>query len=172
LLPVKDYLQARSSSKSADLPKMRYYLDASALVKVYVPEQGSAWMARLLATEFDLMSARLGFVETGSALVRLAREGRVACEHLELAMVDLLAPSVRLVHPVELDESVAQAALALLRRHPLRGADAIHLASAVVASANVFLSSDLRLLAAAEEEGLTCLDPTAHAAEDEVLGLR
>lgn len=149
---------------------MRYYLDASALVKVYVPEQGSAWMARLLATEFDLASARLGFVETGSALWRLVREGRVKHELAELAMADLLAPNPRLVHPIELDEKVAQAALGLLRQYSLRGADAVHLASAILAQADAFLCSDRRLLAAAESEGLACIDPTAHAAEDEVTG--
>lgn len=41
-----------------------------------------------------------------------------------------------------------------LERHPLRGMDAIHLGAAVISTAEVFISADLRQCAAAEALGL------------------
>ena len=52
---------------------------------------------------------------------------------------------------------------ALCRRHPLRGADALHLASALMLVERevdlTFVSSDLRQLEAAAAEGIATLDP-------------
>jgi len=53
------------------------YLDASALVKRYVAEVGSAWVRRLVARPLSqvLYTAALTEVEVRSALQRLVREG-------------------------------------------------------------------------------------------------
>jgi predicted nucleic acid-binding protein len=51
----------------------------------------------------------------------------------------------------------------LCKRHALRGADAVHLASAAFLMesgiAIEFVSADARLLIAAEKQGFVCVDP-------------
>ncbi len=64
---------------------------------------------------------------------------------------------------VELDEPVMEQALAMVREHGLRGADAIQLACAVLTRGDVpeliLLSSDAELNAAANAEGLQVENP-------------
>ncbi|MDZ4766916.1 MAG: hypothetical protein SGI73_20445 [Chloroflexota bacterium] len=55
----------------------------------------------------------------------------------------------------------------MTERYPLRTLDALQLASALVATnflpdAPIFISADLKLLAAASAEGLPTDDPNAH----------
>lgn len=54
-----------------------YYLDASALVKRYVNELGSAWVRSLLASpQADLLfTSRMTIIEVTSAFARRLREG-------------------------------------------------------------------------------------------------
>lgn len=136
---------------------MTAYLDASALVKRYARETGSAAVVELL-TQWRVASSRLSEVEVASALVRRAREGAIeaserdaalAAWHIEIGRIDL----------IELTAAITARARVLLLRHALRAGDAIQLASALAwgeaTAAEVrFLAYDARLQAAAHAEGL------------------
>ena len=69
---------------------------------------------------------------------------------------------------VELDESVMATAVALARKHGLRGSDAVQLACALAArtdapnSVLTLVSSDTELNAAAAAEGLRVENPNPH----------
>jgi predicted nucleic acid-binding protein len=72
---------------------------------------------------------------------------------------------------VELSSAIADEALELTRRHPLRAYDAVQLASAlatnrliIYSGANplIFLCADRRLLAVAQAEGLNVDNPDLH----------
>ncbi len=71
-----------------------------------------------------------------------------------------------------LDETVIQSACGLIERHPLRGYDAVHLATAMVINQRLadagegellFLSADNHLNDAATAEGLTVDNPNDHS---------
>jgi len=138
------------------------YLDASALVKLLVlDEAGSDAMIALMLRPEQHVTSRLGLVEAVSALSRMAREQRLSNAEAD----DLIAASARHaelgVAIIELDEEVQMQAARCLRRHPLRASDAVHIASAILAGADVLVCSDPHLLAAAPAEGFVCIDPTA-----------
>ena len=135
---------------------MRYF-DASALVKRYLREQGSAEVRRLLSSDTPATS-RLSQVEIASALVRRAREGAypVADRDRALAALDKDFGSILVV---ELTPQIAEQARQLLLRHELRAGDAIHLASGLFLQEQLsepvpFIAFDSRLGEAARREGL------------------
>lgn len=135
---------------------MRYF-DASALVKRYVREQGTVKVRRLL-TEDVPATSRLSAVEIGSALARRARDGAFSEANRDRAFAMLDTDMAGLLI-VELTSEIVARAQGLLRRHALRGGDAIHLASCLYLQEELgettrFVAFDKRLNDAARGEGL------------------
>ena len=98
-------------------------------------------------------------VECSSALARLERDSGLETADLTRALKQLqaLQSTWNEVQPLD---SVRTSAQRLLRLHPLRAADALQLASALVAAENrpqtwEFVCLDNRLAAAAEREGFS-----------------
>lgn len=147
-----------------------YYLDTSALVKLYVREPGTEHMLRLADTDGGHAFALLGLarVEFRSAVRQRERSGDVAhdiADNLIDSMDGHLA-SFFLVQP--LTDLVIQEAAALLDRHALRAYDAVQLAGCIMLRARLgrhptFVCSDRQLVRAAEDEGMAVLDPTVEA---------
>ena len=134
------------------------YLDTSALVKLYVSEEGSrAVRARVRGAEAVATSA-LAYAETRSAFARLVRSGHAgARQHAQrvrrfnLDWDDYMR--------VEVAPELIREAGDLAELHALRAFDGIHLASALwlkdrAAASVVFAVYDRRLHAAAEGAGL------------------
>lgn len=140
---------------------MRLYLEASALAKVFSPEVGSLEVTRLMEAHADAVTCRHTAIEVVSALCRLRRERRLSEDVVAQGVATVGALDAVVATVVELDQQVMLRAMQLLRVHPLRAGDAIQLASALEARADVLVCSDGRLLTAAAAEGLTCVDPTA-----------
>ena len=107
---------------------MRYF-DTSALVKQYLQEAGSKTVLELLKTGEKVYTASLTYAETHAAFSRRTREGRLTRETTRrLALrFDKDWESYDIVM---LSENVLSLTRQMLYRHPLRSADAIHLASA------------------------------------------
>ena len=142
---------------------MRYW-DSSALLPLVVQEQTSGAMLELLRADRDVLTWWGSRVEAASALSRLGREGALEGDRLaaSFARMDALARAWDEVLPTD---SVREQAVRLLRVHPLRGADALQLAAAVVASEHrpgtlQLVTLDLRLRDAALREGFAVVpDP-------------
>ena len=146
-----------------------YYLDTSALVKLYIREPGTDHMLRLAARtnkhNFNVLT--LARVEFRSAIRRRERkgdiEGSAAARLLSQFDQHLETKFVRQA----LSESLLDVASGLLDRYALRAYDAIQLAGCLTLSAAsdadepVFVCSDQRLIDAAKAEGLRSLDPSA-----------
>ena len=133
------------------------YVDASALVKRYVREAGSAKVNRLLRESLAATS-RLTSVEVASALIRRARAGDLSQDDCDRAL-RALASDMSFLLVVELTPDVAQRAEGLLRTHSLRAGDATQLASALflqdeLAESVTLMAFDDRLVTAARLEGL------------------
>jgi hypothetical protein len=129
------------------------YFDSSALVKLFLAEPG--WeQARQLWDESETVSSWVALPETRSALEAAHRAGRIGRSRLLEALGELDEYWDEVV-AVKVDADLARAAGALTRRHPLRGGDAIHLASAVEVDDPelVFVAWDDALRRAALAEG-------------------
>ncbi|MDQ3784711.1 MAG: type II toxin-antitoxin system VapC family toxin [Actinomycetota bacterium] len=136
---------------------MRTYVDSSALVKAFVLEEQRDDVLDLLAEATIVATSRITYVECRAALSRARREGRLQPKGESMAVRNLDDQWLQL-QVVELDEILTKAAGELTRLHPLRAADAIHLASAdVIAEGSrdevLFACWDRRLWEAAESSG-------------------
>jgi uncharacterized protein len=132
------------------------FFDASALVKRYVREEGSARVARLLRSDSVAVS-RLSEVEVVSALVRRAREGTLRAVDRDRALAAFERDIARFV-VVELTAVVVGRARTLLQGYPLRGADALQMASGLhlldhLAAEVPLVAFDQRLVEAWRTEG-------------------
>jgi predicted nucleic acid-binding protein len=147
-----------------------YYLDTSALVKLYVREPGTEQMLRLADPAGGHALALLGLtrVEFRSAVRQRERAGDVAhdiADNLIDSMDGHLA-NFFLVQP--LTDLVIEEAAALLDRHALKAYDAVQLAGCIMLRARLgrhatFVCSDRQLVRAAEDEGMIVLDPAVEA---------
>ncbi|MBI2893824.1 MAG: type II toxin-antitoxin system VapC family toxin [Deltaproteobacteria bacterium] len=137
------------------------FLDSSALVKRYVPEPGSALIRRLCASG-EIAVSRVVFAEVAAAVARASREGGLTDDDRD-RVLDQLADDVDAFQTIELRRAVVEATRPLVTRHPLRGYDAVQLASAMAIQGRGrslrFWSADSRLVAAARSEGLRAQIP-------------
>ena len=132
---------------------MRVFFDSSAFVKRYVRESGTdavlTWCDQ--ATEIGLSAIALP--EIVSAFCRLRREARIDDTQYRTLKTLLLA-DIEDAAICDLTPAVLAQTVASLEKNVLRGMDALHIGSAVVLQADVFVSSDQRQLAAAAHAGL------------------
>ena len=145
-----------------------YYLDTSAIVKLYVDEPGTEVMDRLLdgiGSGDRFYTSWLSILELTSVILRLAKGGRLTPEAADHILARFRNDIEETIRSWPLDDSVLSAAMAVVERHALRSADAIHLATAASIfslapeSETVLVSSDRELLQAAEQSGMGVLDP-------------
>ncbi|MFZ5539181.1 MAG: type II toxin-antitoxin system VapC family toxin [Pseudomonadota bacterium] len=109
---------------------MIVYLDASALVKRYVAEAGSADVAATVAASRLLATAVISRAEVTAALAKAVRLGWVSRKAATAGLADFDADWPDLIR-LEVSEAVVARAAALAWRQGLRGYDAVHLASAL-----------------------------------------
>ena len=131
------------------------YFDSSAFVKLLVDETGSDLAAELWDGCDAAVASRLAYPEVRGALAAASRNRDLDADGLATAerTFDEYWSATR---PVELTRSVERHAGQLAARHALRGADAVHLASALVlGDADLILAVwDRRLHAGAGSVGL------------------
>lgn len=133
------------------------YFDASALVKLVVEEDGSSLAGELWDGCDAPVSSRLAYPEVRAALAAAQRNHGLqsADAAVVVSTFEVYWASVR---PIELGRSVEQHAGQLAGLHGLRGADAVHLASALAFEDEtlVFAVWDRRLHRAGKTIGLRC----------------
>ena len=142
---------------------MRYW-DASALVPLFLAEATTEAMRTLLRDDQDVHSWWGSRVECISSITRLVREERLNPRMEERARAAQAALFVGM-REIEPTEDVRLRAERCLSLHPLRAADALQLAAALIwardrPAGTAFVSLDGRLRLAASREGFTVL-PTA-----------
>jgi predicted nucleic acid-binding protein len=106
------------------------YLDASALVKRYVAEAGSADVAAVVAAARLLATAVISRAEVTAALATAVRLKFVSRQAAAATLADFEADWPDLIR-LEVGEAVMARAASLAWQHGLRGYDAVHLASAL-----------------------------------------
>jgi uncharacterized protein len=106
------------------------YFDSSALVKLVVDEDGSDLAAELWDGCDAALASRLAYPEVRAALAAACRNHDLSEAELEVAE-RAWEPFWAAIRTVELTAAVERHAGTLARAHALRGADAVHLASAL-----------------------------------------
>jgi len=144
-----------------------YYLETSALVKLYVREPGTERLLSLADRSGDNQLAILALaqVEFRSAVRRRERNGEIPA----LVATQLLEVFKRHVEGRFITQAVTLIVLdlasMLVDRYALRAFDAVQLAGYVAlktsagADVPVFVCADQELLTAARQEGIPILDP-------------
>lgn len=132
------------------------YFDSSALVKLVVEESGSDVASALWDGCDAALSSRLAYPEVCAALAAAHRNHELDDHGYALATRDW-ADFWAAIRPVELTTDVERHAGALAHSRALRGADAVHLASALaVADHDLLIAAwDRRLHESAVAEHLT-----------------
>jgi uncharacterized protein len=133
------------------------FWDSSALLPLLVNEPKGKQLRQILKADPQVLAWWSSRVEMASALARREREGSLTTAEADAAFSALnrLAQAWEEITPSDLIRTTAQR---LLRTHPLRAADSLQLAAALVASgrepaALEFVSLDDRLSDAARREG-------------------
>jgi predicted nucleic acid-binding protein len=143
-----------------------YFLESSALAKLFVMEEGSNAIIELvesIAQPQKLLST-LGFVEVHSAIRRREMAGELTPAHADQA-IGIMSAEIPLMMEQTINPSVIETSRLMIDRHCLRALDAVQLASCHVARATagfadvVFVASDKALLAAARNEDFEVWDP-------------
>lgn len=137
------------------------YWDTSALVPLFIDQPHSPTVKEILGNDPETVLGWTTKVEYESALQRSRREAILDEAEVATAResLSLFRESAVEVQP---SEELRSLAIRLLAEHPLRAADALQLASALIwtgedPSGSGFVSFDGRLGKAAEREGFSVL---------------
>lgn len=143
-----------------------YFLDTSALVKLYVQEPGSDRLLYLVsvqpANRFAVLT--ISAVEIRSAIRRRQREGDIDADDAGAILESVRSHMETRFIRQAITDGVIDFALEMIDRYALRAYDAVQLAgclalSAITAEAYTFVCSDQRLIEAARSEKVRVLDP-------------
>jgi hypothetical protein len=155
-----------------------FYMDSSGLVKHYLPETGSVWVSSLIdATTISgewqnaVFLSKIGVVEVAAAIAKRHRMGQITNGSKANLVTVFLDDCMGHFSTLNLDDRVIGIAINLTQRHPLRGYDAVHLATALMLNKALtdealepltFVSADDILCQAAKAEGLLVENPNEH----------
>ena len=144
-----------------------HYLDASAWVKRYIQAEGSQRVNAWTNQNPLVTSAALGVTEVLSTVVRKARAGELTEKERDKIANHVWVEFDAFAHVYHTPPVMERAREAALR-FGLRGADTVHLASALWLDAHApsgieemtMITCDRELEEAAEQSGLAVFDPT------------
>jgi predicted nucleic acid-binding protein len=139
------------------------YADSSALVKRYVKEAGSVRLAEKLSSSDVVATSKLAFPELLSAFAR-KRRSRELSEKSFRATVRRFEEDWKDFLVVDFHDDLLPLIKSLAVKYALKGADSVHLSSALWLSESsrmsvVFSASDEQLLKAARAERLEVFNP-------------
>lgn len=140
---------------------MAVYLDTSAILKLYVAEEGSEVARRCVSAAAQVASCRIAYAEMRAALAAARRLDRLsASQHGEI--LGAFQRDWHHYHVVSVTQELVEEAGDLAERHDLRGYDAVHLAAARLLhnwmpASVTLLAWDRDLTRAAERCGLAVM---------------
>jgi predicted nucleic acid-binding protein len=140
---------------------VRLYLDTSALVKLYVDEEGASTVHRAVDQADLIATSAIAYVEARAAFARRTWERALTAGAHRSLVRDFERDWPRYLS-IEVAAPVILQAARLAESHRLRAYDAVHLASAKTVSVHVsqpfvFATWDSALERAAAREGLASL---------------
>ena len=152
-----------------------YYLDSSAIVKRYAIEAGTNWVVTITDAGSDnsILLSEITLAEVAAALSAKQRApDGISIEDRDHALSLFLQECRDRYLLLAVDRETLDLAVDLCLRHPLRGYDAVQLATALLASNDLvaagrspltFVSAEDDLLNAAQKEGLEIENPNLYS---------
>lgn len=138
---------------------MVVYFDTSYLAKIYLLEPGTELAREIQASVGDKATSPITYVEMAAALSRQRRDGALSDNEYHRLLTEFRSDWPKLVK-IEINEELVRHAGDLASKYALKGADAIHLASALEFSKAgkgikvLFATADEKLRRGAVLEGL------------------
>jgi predicted nucleic acid-binding protein len=151
-----------------------YFLDASAVVKRYADEAGSAWVRQITDPQAQntILLSEITLTEVTAALAAKQRAPKgITLDQRNRVLSRFFQDCDEHFTLVSIDRSVIDRAVDLAQRHRLRAYDAVQLATALEASpiieaqalpALTLIAADTDLLTAAAAENLQGENPLNH----------
>ena len=123
------------------------YLDTSALVKLYLEEEGTARVMELTEDPdvVQMIILVITLIESRSAVRRRQREGNVSGADADRILKQMEEEASASYHIQSLTDAVMEEAARLIDRHPLRAYDALQLAGWSDSPSERARDSDVRL---------------------------
>ncbi|MCH8290681.1 type II toxin-antitoxin system VapC family toxin [Candidatus Poribacteria bacterium] len=152
---------------------MRYFFDSSAIVKRHIAETGSDWVKTIVKSQ-PKKNLYLSFVTGAEATAAFAKRHRnrdISTEDYNTARSVFQHHFQQQYTLLRVTKTVIQRAMDLIHVYPLRGFDAVQLATALILEDNLkrsdlagitFVCADKDLCDAARAEGLTPENPNDH----------
>jgi len=139
------------------------YADSSVIVKRYYQELGSERVRQEFAAADHVFTSRLAYAEVHAALARKRRDRAISERDFRRSARAFEGDWPAYDH-IAVDVVTLGAVPRLVKQHPLRGADAVHLAAAIwlqkQAGDRVELwAADRRLVEAARRERIKAVNP-------------
>ena len=135
---------------------MRIYLDSSALTKRYISESGSQKINEIFLEAKEIFICVIALPEIISALSRNKKEKKITPEQYDIGKRELAMDFVDF-KVCDLIAEVISKTVYLIEKYSLKTLDALHVACALVAEVDMFISSDRKQLSAAQKEKLKVL---------------
>jgi predicted nucleic acid-binding protein len=134
-------------------------MDSSSIVKLFIEEPGSFETKLSLSLADDAATSLVTYPEVQAAFARLVRTGKIT-SGVQIRAITAFEAMWPHFLKWTVDEEISQSAGRLANAHPLKGFDAIHLASALVFRKNSpetvdMATWDRQLRSAAIAEGFT-----------------
>jgi predicted nucleic acid-binding protein len=150
-----------------------HFFDASAVVKRYVNEAGSAWVRSTADPRAGnrIYLAHITVVEVTAALARRRRGGSLSAANTSTLLAQFAQDLQGAYQVIEITPAMIVAAASLADQYELRGYDAVQLATAIGLQAHrssagldpmILVSADRELNAAAIASGLAVEDLNLH----------
>ncbi len=149
------------------------YMDSSALVKIYIREQGSEWTREVYGNSKanDILIYEIAGAEVLAALHQRFRNKDFSEEDLKTACDLFRNDFQNFFARLPIKKQIVDTGMRLIQKHPLRGYDAIQLATAVSfleelrklnGESLLFVGVDKVLDNSATAEGLTVINPSEY----------
>ncbi len=135
---------------------MHIFFDTSTLVKRYIEEKGSDETAALFLKASQVSTSLICLPEIMSALNRVLREKKLN-KSLYAKTKKMVINDFKDFLIYDLTSKVITYTITLLENTPLKAMDALHLACALEAKPDLFVSSDIQQIKAAKKLHLKVL---------------
>jgi hypothetical protein len=152
-----------------------YYFDSSAIVKLYITEQGSSWIEQIAQprktneeAERLVVFALIGIAETAAAIARHYRRGFLTAKMRQQLYHQFMRDHPKRFTTLAITDDIVLKAADLTQGYMLRGYDAVHLATALsydqllkseTGEGLTFVTADEVLFRAAKSAGLIVENP-------------
>jgi len=147
-----------------------YFLDSSALVKLYLREQGSIYVSTLPQSAEDLLYvAQIAGVEVVSAIARQGFGKSISKRKAQTAITQFCLDFTAKFIVLSVNSPLIESAMQLAETHALRAYDAVQLATVLTIAKYgtgltvTFVCADETLNKVARSEGLAVENPNHHS---------